>query len=386
VLAGLLLVLLLPSQPSAQTSPSILLDLYAGDCLVVITGFSEWGAGLWISPHPEPAKITWYLSGNNTVTIQLRDGLRAGDVLKINQKSAPETPLDAGTVLDRPATLPAAQSCQPEKTSGTPKDEREAFSAIGRVGQLVETFAPQGEGLKLQFAAPAPTKAGETAATPGSATAGRVMFSFDVDARLHTVLGRPLWLTSRVLYGARQSAICQQGTENASAQDTTACTGSGIPQPEKALVIARQADSTEVDLGFRYEFYELPADSVPGSVYVSCSAGSIFILGVGDKALDHHHCGIGAIVTRGRFRQSYVEYGRGRSEIFAPDVNTGFNRNLVDVLVTFNFVGLDVELWKRSLKSIRPFVGVSLDRGKVPDSLVTTFGIGFDMARLFGGL
>ena len=91
--------------------------------------------------------------------------------------------------------------------------------------------------------------------------------------------------------------------------------------------------------------------------------------------------GAGLVVTKGRFRDTYVEFGRGLSEIFAPDSGRRKpDRSKTNVMLVTD--GSALKLWN----PVRFFIRFSLDRATGPDSFRTSYGGIVDLSRIFAGL
>jgi hypothetical protein len=258
-------------------------------------------------------------------------------------------------------------------------DQRPAFAASFGVGFLSETFAPKKAELQALFAGRQDSQ-GQTTFTRRDAIATQ----FDMSYRL-PIKGlerRPVSFLARTFYG-RRTGVCAGEAPDGQASNCT-----GIPEPGQALVIVRRADTSEVYFGGRWEvlplFQSLPDQSFPGSVYVTCVVGAVFIEGVGDKALSNHFCGGGFTLVGGQYQNTYVEIGAGKSEIFAPD-RSNWNRKKADVFVTARVVNRNIQNGVgRFMNSFHPFFRYTLDRGKGPDASTTNFGFVWDFVRVFG--
>jgi hypothetical protein len=69
-------------------------------------------------------------------------------------------------------------------------------------------------------------------------------------------------------------------------------------------------------MGIRLEFLTLqPGTSAPANLYLKAQAGFVTVSGA-DSLKDVHHLGVGAIVTKNRFQDSYLEVGWGRTDLF----------------------------------------------------------------------
>lgn len=89
--------------------------------------------------------------------------------------------------------------------------------------------------------------------------------------------------------------------------------------PNRAFQILANAESIEARVGLRYEFAPFPNNQIaPGSYYVSIEQGFASVEDRNDIA-QINQIGFGVIATEGRFRNSFLELGYGKNELFIED-------------------------------------------------------------------
>jgi len=145
------------------------------------------------------------------------------------------------------------------------------------------------------------------------------------------------------------------------------------------VALIRNATSLEGYLGLRYELLTLrPGSGSPAALYVKAQAGFLSVPGH-DDALDAHHAGLGIVATKGRFKDSYLEAGFGRNDVFLKHRQ---DRWLIDGLITW-----EIERRRISERAgLWPFLQLTVDSdfGGGSDSIQSYLGLAFDLDRLFG--
>ena len=183
-----------------------------------------------------------------------------------------------------------------------------------------------------------------------------------------------LWVYGETVHGVRSADV--DCTKN---KDLPVCGNNPlvIANPEQQFFyMLRNATSLEGFFGFRWEFLGLQQrSSSPANLYLKGQAGFLSMAGTGSNALDVDHIALGAIATKGRYENSYLELGYGRSDMFATA-----RRKRVKV---------DGYL-QRSLKGIKGLSAVSLfvqllvdtDLGRGSDAIQSFVGLNFDLTKL----
>lgn len=204
---------------------------------------------------------------------------------------------------------------------------------------------------------------------------GRGVVGFDFAARL---MGNPdvpkapaganyswkdqqLWLYAETIYGTRSSEQnCGQGMAFAGCADPS------------DIFLLRSASSLEGFAGLRYEFLSLQRKSyTPLSLYAKGQVGFIHVAHARDDAFGVHHGAVGAIVTRGPLKGSYLEGGFGISEFFAIHPK---DRWKLDLFLTHKLTD--------TVSFFYQFTG-DADFGGGSDSFQSYIGFDFDIRELF---
>lgn len=204
----------------------------------------------------------------------------------------------------------------------------------------------------------------------------QLVAGFDFSLRLLGSQKHPdkqLWLYGETVHGVRSGDVDCTKNENAEVCRTLSfeppSDGAGTAP---SIAIFRKSTSFEGFFGMRYEFLRLRSESAlaSGSLYVKGQLGFLTVASNGGDVVDMHHVAVGVNVTHGKLRDSYIEIGYGKNDIFA-DCRP---RAKVDALLS-----LDIG------KSISPFaqIVVDADMGDRPDSIRSYFGFDVDVMSLF---
>jgi hypothetical protein len=250
-------------------------------------------------------------------------------------------------------------------------DARENFDASGFIGVGVDSFAA-GEIKRV-------LNRGDS-----SGQKERFVGGFDFAYRLFgdpakNVEGgwwknksQQLWLYGGTTHGVRSADVdCSANSDVCKdVFDVTAT-------PQRFFYVLRNASSLEAFMGARWEFAQMnrvPALS-SARAYLKAQAGFLTVRDGIDDVYDIHHVAAGLIATNGRFRDSYVELGFGRTDLFTENRRRRFK---IDGLLSWDIPGMPV---------VRPFaqIKVDTDLGRGSDSVQSYFGFDFDLSRLFGG-
>jgi hypothetical protein len=267
-----------------------------------------------------------------------------------------------------PAGLPTGSPARQSDSTEEKADMRENFEASGYIGIGVDSFAA-GEIKKV-------LNRGD-----GSGKKERFVGGFDFAYRL---FGNPvgegalksrdqqLWLYGGTTHGVRSADVdCRaNGDVCKDVFDVTAT-------PQRFFYILRNASSLEGFMGARWEFAQLNRLSALSSAraYFKAQAGFLTVTDGIDDVYDVHHVAAGLIATNGRFRDSYVEFGRGRTDLFLENRRRRFK---IDGLLSWT---ISERAWFRPFAQIK----IDTDLGRGSDSVQSYFGFDFDLGRLFGG-
>jgi hypothetical protein len=184
-----------------------------------------------------------------------------------------------------------------------------------------------------------------------------------------------LWVYGETVHGVRSIDInCTQNP------DLPVCAKNLTPPPnpgQQLYYILRNATSLEGFMGFRWEFLGLQQkSSSPANLYLKGQAGFLDLAGAPGSALDLDHVALGAVTTKGRYEDSYLEVGFGRSDMFSTarrkrvKVDRFLQRSLAD-------------MGKLSAVSMFVQLLVDTDLGRGSDAIQSYIGLNFDLGKLF---
>lgn len=219
----------------------------------------------------------------------------------------------ATSIADNSASASATVELPPAPTSID--DCRENFEGSFYLGLAIDTFAT---GETRKYLNP----------DDANRTAERGIGGFDFSYRVwrsNPELGkqqRQFWVYGETVHGVRSADVDCSKEEN---HQFALCKNDPdvpdvIVNPTKDLLkIVRNASSLEAFAGVRYEFHTLNrGGSDVANLYVKAQAGFLKVSHVPGDATDMHHIGFGALATKGNFQGSYLEFGIGRNDLFAP--------------------------------------------------------------------
>jgi len=251
-------------------------------------------------------------------------------------------------------------------------DQRDDIRLTFHTGIAIDNFAADETKVYLNFDASNKTK-------------NRGVVGFDIEYRLmgdgdsilsesHTLTWNPqLWLYGNTLHGMRSAEVDCNAHPN-----LTVCKGALATAPAKNdnLYLLRNATSLEGYLGMRMELFTLqPTGAHPANIYINGQLGFLTIADNGGDVVDMHHLGVGAIVIGGPYKNSFIETGYGRSDIFLR------NRH-----GRWKFIAKAVWNPERAKKIIgNPTIFAKMvadtDMGTGADSIQTYIGVSFDLGK-----
>lgn len=180
-----------------------------------------------------------------------------------------------------------------------------------------------------------------------------------------------LWLygnTARTIRGT--TVICDDNPRFIGCSEFDGDFGDpGIPNADVAYSILRDAESLEAHAGLRYEFLKVPSDSAPSKLFVSYQKGFASVEGTDDLA-EIDQVAVGLVVTEGIFKNSFLERGWGRNELFVEDSD---DRNKFTV-------HLEYEWHERLIGFLE--TEVDYDDSTGSDSVRTKIGIEIPLAKI----
>lgn len=276
------------------------------------------------------------------------------------------------TVLVAQTRADAGDSCEGDQGDDQLySDCRGVFKASFYLGLAVDTFAGSDT---LHYLDPGAT----------GSIHERGIGGFDFAYRLHgdktPMVGegnqhRTLWIYGETIHGVRSADVnCSKNPDLPVCQKALG----GVANPGPGLYyILRNATSLEGYMGLRYEFWNLNRDSEsPANLYFKAQAGFLSVAGAPGSALDMHHLSVGAVATKGRFEDSYLEVGWGRSDTFATSMR---RRVKIDGYIEWK---LPSKLGENGFSGFAQlFVDTDLGRGS--DAIQSYIGVNYNLDKLF---
>lgn len=186
------------------------------------------------------------------------------------------------------------------------------------------------------------------------------------------------------MHGVRSADVnCMTDSSGKVTSNLAVCQAfNGTYTPEQTFAILRDATSLEAFTGLRAEFWTVGSKSKsPLNLYVKSQAGFLTVAGTGKLIPNHETIALGAIATSGRFYDSFLDFGYGRTKLFGTSSN---NRWKMNGYLTWDGPGLRVGGVSLG-KLFRPFVEMTVDTDLGPgsDSVQSYYGINFDVDCVF---
>jgi len=343
---------------------SELLDVDAGKEILLTTDPTEGPATVEGTTSPGVSQVLVEIIEDGSVV------KRTVANVKDNKFSAPADLTEDQTVQVFDYTGNVKGAATPVVTVGekpcpaTQNDCRNQFEAGAHLGVAVDTFASDGALAYLNPEAAAKSKERFTA---GFEFAYRL---FGDEAKVSRYPNQ-LWAFGETLHAVRSTEFdC-----NANPTSLTFCSKTGFvvpPNPSGSIfAILRAATSLEAFTGLRYEFLTLGnGSSSPANLYLKGQLGFLKVSGRPDDAVDVHHVGLGLTTTKGRFIDSYLEAGFGRTDLFERKRK---DRWKLDGLLSID-IGRGVSFYTQIL--------VDADAGFGSDSVQSYYGFSFDLKKV----
>lgn len=248
-------------------------------------------------------------------------------------------------------------------------EERADFEASAYLGLSVDTFTAQQQ-RNILYGNP----------QDNGTKRERIIGGFDFAYRLlRRNSGRDLWVYGQTLHGVRSAEVdCTNQANRPPVCDLPENVFNNVQNPTEQLVyLLRNASSLEAQVGLRYEFATLNGSGEnPAKLYLNAQAGFLSIAQSGGDVFDDHRIGIGARSVAGSFKDSHLEVGYGRNDVFL------LNRRRRAVIDGY------LEFGKSAMRNrgFAPFVQmlVNSDGGPGADSVQSFIGINFDLGKIFG--
>lgn len=321
-----------------------------------IVGRASPQAIVGVSLNGDEQKKTATGDAGGVFELTLRDTLKEGHSIKVRQET------EGGTSEWSP-NLPVEKVC-------SLVDCRDIVAATFYAGVGIDTFAA---GELSRYLNPEESgKKGE-----------RFIAGFDFGYRLFglpskkTLPWEPqIWVYGETVHGVRSADFDCDENPNLEVCKPFDLTSAGT----RTLFILRNASSLEGFAGLRYEFLELQGKSPSAAnAYFKTQYGFLTVSGNAGDVVDlHQYAALGAIVKKGKFMDSYLEVGFGRTDLF------GFkskDRWKVDAMLTWEW-----EVPGPGKIVVYPFAQITVDAdfGGGSDSVQSYIGLAFDVDKLFG--
>jgi hypothetical protein len=188
--------------------------------------------------------------------------------------------------------------------------------------------------------------------------------------------GKPqLWVFGETVHGARSADVDCKANPNLSV--CKLFLSNPTFSPDQTLYLLRNATSLEAYAGARAEFFTVaPNSKSPANLYLRTEAGFLTVAGAGKLTPNHTSIALGLIATSGRFHESFLDVGYGRTKLFAVNPN---HRWKVHGYLTWNAFGEALGRY------VRPYAEMTVDTDLGPgaDSVQSYFGINFDVDCVF---
>jgi len=243
-------------------------------------------------------------------------------------------------------------------------DEREDFEATFYTGASIDSFAAQDLNKYLNPKDASDKKTGYVVG---------IDFAYRLFGDQKSPHGQQLWVYGQTVHGQRSAEVDCSGNSPAEA----CAINKGTPTPGAFLAILRNASSLEAFSGVRWEFATLHANGQHAAkMYLKSELGFFTVAGSGGDVFDSHQkLAFGTVATAGRYRDSSLEFGWGKSDVFQLHPGRRFK---VDAYLSW-----DLAHWMKSL-GMKPFIEITLDSdfGRGADSVRTYYGFSFDLKHL----
>ncbi len=254
-------------------------------------------------------------------------------------------------------TVPMGGLARAAETRG---DDREDLEASGYVGLAIDTFAASDLNRYLN-----------QDASGGLRERGIAGVDFAYRLVGERNARRQLWIYGETVHGARSTDIDCAANPNF---PTCRPFQSQVSTSGEFLYILRNATSLEAFGGLRWEVFPVKrAGNAPANFYLKAQAGFLSVSGAGDDLVDMHHVAAGLYVVGGGYRDSYLEVGYGRNDLFHKNPN---RRTKIDGMLVFP--------WQLAHKdALHAFLQMTVDTdlGGGADSVQSYVGIDFRFVK-----
>lgn len=249
--------------------------------------------------------------------------------------------------------LALVQTAYSDNVTDFPGDERDNFSVSPYVGLGIDSFAA---GSVNQY-----LNQDESGDVKERFTAG---IEFEYRLLKSAAKNSQWWIYGRTTHGVRSTDVdCRANPDN------PLCTpfSTELMDPaERGLYILRNASSLEGIGGLRWEFATLNAlEEGSARAYVNAQAGFVAVSDGPDDVAGVHHMALGAIITQGKYKGSFLEVGYGVNDLILENSDQRFKLN-----------GRVVKkLGNKSRTGLFAHISVDVDGSDGSDSIQTYLGV-----------
>lgn len=190
-----------------------------------------------------------------------------------------------------------------------------------------------------------------------------------------------LWVYGTTNHGMRSTELNCDNGENAS---LSACSSKGATtaSPDDNFFILRNSSSLEGFGGLRLEIFTLQPDGDhPANFYINGQLGFLSINDKGGDIVDMHHYGIGATVVGGKYKDSLLEVGLGRTDLFERNRDNRFKVIAKAVWHPERFFWLIPPLQEYGNPAAFIKLVADTDLGPGSDSIQTYLGLTFSIDK-----
>lgn len=195
-----------------------------------------------------------------------------------------------------------------------------------------------------------------------------------------------LWIYGQTLHGVRSTEINCDFSQPAFLNPKCKEAGVTPPDPNQtAIYLLRNASSLEGTIGLRFEFWQLQKGNA--ALYISRQLGFVSVEDDDDDVADVNHVGLGARIREGRFRNSFIEVGKGTNDLFPEASGDRFKVNArIVTRLREDDSGVLGKLFSRGF--FFAHIVADVDGHDGPDAVQTYIGLAFcpwGTARCAGG-
>jgi hypothetical protein len=254
-------------------------------------------------------------------------------------------------------------------------DEREEFETSAFFGVSIDSFAAPDLNRYINL---------EQSSKVKERAIGGVSFAKRVLGHRENTGGffrrSQIWVYGETVHGVRSAGVdCTQDVTTPGVEGPAVCVQFDPTKPNRTLYMIRASTSLEALAGVRWEFARLQTrGALPASVYAKAQAGFLTVAGQGGDVVDDHHVALGVISTGGPLKESYLEMGIGKTDLFVERTRP---RLKIDGYLQFPLFGP----WAAA-HGLTGFAQMTVNSNwqrRGSDSVQSFFGINIDIRSLF---